>query len=122
MSAALIKDINREYNDVESALLRIQNHKGVQGLVITTHEGSVIRSSLDNIQTPQIAMLVYHMLSILDLSLLFEEKGLFEIWVNYLLSVDPEVRNKAKLVRTILNSCESDQKRMRSWLRRVIFE
>ncbi|KAI8910910.1 hypothetical protein EDD86DRAFT_182449, partial [Gorgonomyces haynaldii] len=28
------------------------------GIVIATHEGSVIRSSLDNIQTPQIATLV----------------------------------------------------------------
>jgi dynein light chain roadblock-type len=28
------------------------------GIVIATHEGSVIRSTLDNIQTPQIATLV----------------------------------------------------------------
>ncbi|KAH9275929.1 hypothetical protein BASA83_001735 [Batrachochytrium salamandrivorans] len=50
MSATLIKDINRDYNDVETALARIQSHKGVQGIVIATHEGSVIRSTLDNIQ------------------------------------------------------------------------
>ncbi|KAH6569408.1 hypothetical protein BASA50_000684 [Batrachochytrium salamandrivorans] len=58
MSATLIKDINRDYNDVETALARIQSHKGVQGIVIATHEGSVIRSTLDNIQTPQISTLV----------------------------------------------------------------
>lgn len=31
MSSGLIKDLNREYNDVETALNRIQTHKGVQG-------------------------------------------------------------------------------------------
>ena len=28
---ATVKDINREYNEVESALNRLQTHKGVQG-------------------------------------------------------------------------------------------
>jgi dynein light chain roadblock-type len=50
--------LGREYSDVEAALQRIQSHKGVQGLVIATHEGGIIRSSLDNIQTPQISTLV----------------------------------------------------------------
>ncbi|KAL5039859.1 Dynein light chain roadblock-type 2 [Batrachochytrium dendrobatidis] len=58
MSATLTKDTNKDYNDVETALTRIQAHKGVQGIVIATHEGSVIRSTLDNIQTPQISTLV----------------------------------------------------------------
>jgi dynein light chain roadblock-type len=31
---------------------------GLKGIVVATHEGSVIRSTLDNIQTPQIATLV----------------------------------------------------------------
>lgn len=60
------KDANREFNEVETALNRLQGHKGVQGewnalkegIVIATHEGSVIRSTLDNIQTPQISTLV----------------------------------------------------------------
>jgi dynein light chain roadblock-type len=56
--SALAKDINKEMTEVEAALNRIQTHKGVQGIVVTTHEGSVIRSSLDNIQTPQISTLV----------------------------------------------------------------
>ncbi|KAI8896930.1 hypothetical protein BC833DRAFT_595696 [Globomyces pollinis-pini] len=56
MSAA--KDTNRDYNEVEIALNRLQTHKGVQGIVITTHEGTVIRSTMDNIQTPQISTLV----------------------------------------------------------------
>lgn len=30
----------------------------ILGIVIATHEGSVIRSTLDNIQTPQISTLV----------------------------------------------------------------
>lgn len=55
---ATVKDANRDYNEVESALNRLQSHKGVQGIVIATHEGSVIRSTLDNIQTPQISTLV----------------------------------------------------------------
>ncbi|KAJ3275379.1 hypothetical protein HDV01_000671 [Terramyces sp. JEL0728] len=53
-----IKDQNKDYNEVETALNRLQAHKGVQGIVIATHEGSVIRSTLDNIQTPQISTLV----------------------------------------------------------------
>jgi dynein light chain roadblock-type len=42
--SALVKDLNREYNDVETALNRIQTHKGVQGIVIATHEGRYHRS------------------------------------------------------------------------------
>ena len=50
--------MNKDYADVDSALDRIQTHKGVQGIMIATHQGSVIRSTLDNIQTPQISTLV----------------------------------------------------------------
>ncbi|KAJ3408379.1 Dynein light chain roadblock-type 2 [Chytriomyces hyalinus] len=39
-------------------LTRIQGHKGVHGLVIATHDGSVIKSTLDNIQTQQYSTLV----------------------------------------------------------------
>ncbi|KAJ3415592.1 Dynein light chain roadblock-type 2 [Chytridiales sp. JEL 0842] len=49
---------SKEYNDIETTLNRIQSHKGVQGIVITTHDGSVIRSTLDNIQTQQYSTLV----------------------------------------------------------------
>ena len=55
---ATVKDTNKDFNEVENALNRLQGHKGVQGIVIATHEGSVIRSTLDNIQTPQISTLV----------------------------------------------------------------
>ncbi|KAL2912916.1 Dynein light chain roadblock-type 2 [Polyrhizophydium stewartii] len=55
--------MTKDYNDVETALARIQAHKGVQGIVIATHEGSVIRSTLDNIQTPQISTLVTQLAS-----------------------------------------------------------
>ncbi|KAJ3208694.1 Dynein light chain roadblock-type 2 [Dinochytrium kinnereticum] len=48
----------KELNDMETTLTRIQGHKGVQGIVIVTHDGSVIRSTLDNIQTQQYSTLV----------------------------------------------------------------
>ncbi|KAJ3183031.1 Dynein light chain roadblock-type 2 [Geranomyces variabilis] len=56
---SLQKDgVQKDYADVEATLTRITSHTGVQGIVIATHEGSVIRSTLDNIQTQQISTLV----------------------------------------------------------------
>lgn len=69
---SLSKDAQKEYNQVEATLNRLQGHKGtracihsskrhfkgVQGIIITTHDGTVIRSSLDNIQTQQYSTLV----------------------------------------------------------------
>ncbi|KAJ3131744.1 hypothetical protein HK100_006057 [Physocladia obscura] len=45
-------------NQIEATLTRIQGHKGVHGIVICGHDGSVIRSTLDNIQTQQYSTLV----------------------------------------------------------------
>ncbi|TPX44072.1 hypothetical protein SeLEV6574_g04729 [Synchytrium endobioticum] len=56
--AAVPKDGSKDYADVEATLARLQTHKGVQGIVIATHEGTVIRSTLDNIQTQQYSTLV----------------------------------------------------------------
>jgi dynein light chain roadblock-type len=55
---SLSKEAQKDYNEVESTLNRLQGHKGVQGIIITSHEGTVIRSSLDNIQTQQYSTLV----------------------------------------------------------------
>ncbi|KAJ3119897.1 hypothetical protein HK098_005028 [Nowakowskiella sp. JEL0407] len=52
-----IKD-SKDYTDVETTLNRINSHTGVQGIVIASHDGSVIKSTLDNIQTQQYSMLV----------------------------------------------------------------
>ena len=43
---------------MEQVLNRLQSHKGVQGIIITTHDGSVVRSTMDNIQTQQISVIV----------------------------------------------------------------
>ncbi|KAI8998251.1 Dynein light chain roadblock-type 2 [Gaertneriomyces sp. JEL0708] len=56
--AATSLSASKEYNEIETTLNRITSHKGVQGIVIATHEGTVIRSTLDNIQTQQISTLV----------------------------------------------------------------
>ncbi|KAJ3300273.1 Dynein light chain roadblock-type 2 [Borealophlyctis nickersoniae] len=56
--STLPKDANKDFNDVEATLTRIQAHKGVQGIVVATHEGTVLKSTLDNIQTQQISTLV----------------------------------------------------------------
>ncbi|KAI8816316.1 uncharacterized protein EV422DRAFT_296219 [Fimicolochytrium jonesii] len=55
---SLSKDTTKDYTDVEATLNRVTAHPGVQGIVIATHEGSVVRSTLDNIQTQQISTLV----------------------------------------------------------------
>ncbi len=36
---------------VDQTLQRMQSHPGVHGILIVTHEGTVIKSTLDNIQT-----------------------------------------------------------------------
>ncbi|KAG4088409.1 hypothetical protein H8356DRAFT_1315378 [Neocallimastix lanati (nom. inval.)] len=48
----------KDLNEVEETLNRIQAHKGVQGIVIVNHEGSVVKSTLDNIQTQQYSTLI----------------------------------------------------------------
>ncbi len=53
------------------------------GIVVATHEGSVIRSTLDNIQTPQIATLVTQLAA--------KGKGVVR-------DLDPEVRALGSLI------------------------
>ncbi|KAI8608310.1 hypothetical protein BC830DRAFT_17224 [Chytriomyces sp. MP71] len=55
---------NKDLNEMETTVSRVQAHKGVHdgeprpGIVIATHDGSVIRSTLYNIQTQQYSTLV----------------------------------------------------------------
>lgn len=84
------------------------------GIVVATHEGSVIRSTLDNIQTPQIATLVTQLAA--------KGKGVVR-------DLDPEVRalgmfvnwtQNAKITnRTTFHSLEFDQRSTRLWSLRV---
>ncbi|KAI9197415.1 uncharacterized protein BJ171DRAFT_520213 [Polychytrium aggregatum] len=61
--SGISKDYQKEYNEMEATINRLQAHKGVQGIVIANHEGSVIRSTLDNIQTQQYSTLVTQLAS-----------------------------------------------------------
>eukprot|EP01137_Pigoraptor_chileana_P003272 Opistho-2@43215 len=45
-------------SEVEETLKRIQNHKGVIGIVIINNDGIPIRTTLDNSQTVQYAALI----------------------------------------------------------------
>ena len=42
---------------IDETLNRIQTQKGVLGVLVTNHEGLVMRSNLDNVQTTQLASL-----------------------------------------------------------------
>jgi predicted regulator of Ras-like GTPase activity (Roadblock/LC7/MglB family) len=79
---SLNKDTQKEYNDVEATLNRLQGHKGVQGIIITSHEGTVIRSSLDNIQTQQYSTLVTQ-LAIKGKSVVRDLDPGFCLFINY---------------------------------------
>jgi len=52
------KDPPKDTPELEKTIQRITAHTGVQGIVVATHEGTVVRSTLDNIQTQQISTLV----------------------------------------------------------------
>jgi hypothetical protein len=45
--------IERDPMQIDQTLSRIQTHKGVQGVMVLTWEGNVIRSNLDNVMTIQ---------------------------------------------------------------------
>uniref|UniRef100_A0A7S0S1S5 Dynein light chain roadblock n=1 Tax=Chlamydomonas leiostraca TaxID=1034604 RepID=A0A7S0S1S5_9CHLO len=45
-------------SDVEATLSRIQSHKGVLGTVIVSHQGTPLRSTLDDQLTKQYAELI----------------------------------------------------------------
>lgn len=48
---------NKDPLHVDETLSRIQSQKGVLGVLVTNHEGLVMRSNLDNVQTTQLASL-----------------------------------------------------------------
>ncbi len=43
----------RDPLQIDHSLSRIQTHKGVQGVMVLTWEGNVVRSNLDNVMTIQ---------------------------------------------------------------------
>lgn len=45
-------------SDIESTLARIQNHKGVLGVIIVNHQGVALRSTLDDALTKQYSDLI----------------------------------------------------------------
>ncbi|MEW5319382.1 MAG: hypothetical protein WDW38_010539 [Sanguina aurantia] len=45
-------------SDVESTLARIQTHKGVLGIIVLSHEGITLRSTLDDALTKQYADMI----------------------------------------------------------------
>ncbi|KNC32335.1 hypothetical protein FF38_12466 [Lucilia cuprina] len=52
-TAALQQQLNRESQEVEEILKRIQSHKGVVGTIVVNNEGIPVKSTLDNTTTVQ---------------------------------------------------------------------
>ncbi|KAI8804141.1 hypothetical protein BJ742DRAFT_776426 [Cladochytrium replicatum] len=53
-----ISDPSKRLSRCAKSIEIVHAHKGVQGIVIATHDGTVVRSTLDNIQTQQYSTLV----------------------------------------------------------------
>jgi len=55
-SASTVASVQQ--NEVEDSIRRIQTHKGVQGFIITSNDGSFVRSNIDNSTTMSLTALL----------------------------------------------------------------